>query len=61
MSYRSPAKSLRADALRALAAHPWPGNVRELEHVLERAWILAEERPEITLRDIEFGDIGAAS
>jgi transcriptional regulator with PAS, ATPase and Fis domain len=42
--------------MQALEAHPWPGNVRELEHVLERAWILAEDRPEITVREIEFGD-----
>jgi DNA-binding NtrC family response regulator len=56
MSHRSAAKSLSADAMQALEAHPWPGNVRELEHVLERAWILAEDRPEITVREIEFGD-----
>jgi transcriptional regulator with GAF, ATPase, and Fis domain len=59
MSRRSPAKSLSAEALRRLAAHPWPGNVRELEHVLERAWILAEERTEIGADEIEFGDLPA--
>jgi DNA-binding NtrC family response regulator len=60
MSQRSPAKSISADALCALRAYPWPGNVRELEHVLERAWILADERSEMTFRDIEFGDNEAA-
>jgi DNA-binding NtrC family response regulator len=56
MSQRSPSKSLSREALQCLCAHAWPGNVRELEHVLERAWILAEERPEISVREIEFGD-----
>jgi DNA-binding NtrC family response regulator len=56
MGQRSPAKSLSADAMRRLCAHTWPGSVRELEHVLERAWILAEERPEIGAHEIEFGD-----
>lgn len=53
---RGPAKSLSAEALRKLAAHKWPGNVRELEHVLERAAILAEDRPEIDTEEIEFGE-----
>ena len=26
--------SIRADALRALAAYPWPGNIRELRNVI---------------------------
>jgi transcriptional regulator with PAS, ATPase and Fis domain len=39
-----------------LAAHSWPGNVRELEHVLERAWILAEDRPRIDLEEIELDE-----
>jgi DNA-binding NtrC family response regulator len=56
MGQRSPAKSLSPDAMRRLCTHSWPGNVRELEHVLERAWILAEECPEIGVREIEFGD-----
>ena len=56
MSQRSPAKALHQEAMRRLRAHAWPGNVRELEHVLERAWILAEERPEIGAAEIEFGD-----
>jgi len=52
----SPAKSLSQCAMARLEAHDWPGNVRELQHVLERAWILAEDRPEITRHEIEFGD-----
>jgi DNA-binding NtrC family response regulator len=54
------AKSLSAEAMRKLAAHPWPGNIRELEHVLERAAILAEDRPEIGIDEIEFGEQASA-
>jgi DNA-binding NtrC family response regulator len=35
-----------------LMGHDWPGNVRELAHVLERATILAEGRPEIAAAEI---------
>jgi DNA-binding NtrC family response regulator len=55
---RGPAKILSAGAMQRLTAHKWPGNVRELEHVLERASILAEHRPEIGVEEIEFGDCG---
>jgi DNA-binding NtrC family response regulator len=55
----SPAKSLSPGAVSRLEKHSWPGNVRELEHVLERAWILAENRPEITEDEIEFGEADA--
>jgi DNA-binding NtrC family response regulator len=48
------AKQLSEEAFARLAAHPWPGNVRELQHVLERASILAEDRPVITADEIEF-------
>jgi DNA-binding NtrC family response regulator len=54
MAQKSPAKDISPAALAALRAHPWPGNVRELEHVLERAWILAEDRPRIDRQEIEF-------
>lgn len=53
---RGPAKSLNVEAMEMLRAHKWPGNIRELEHVLERAAILAEDRPEIGAEEIEFGD-----
>jgi DNA-binding NtrC family response regulator len=59
MGERNPAKSISESAMARLASHRWPGNIRELEHVLERAWILAEDRPEITEREIEFGEIEA--
>lgn len=58
---RGPAKSISAEAMGMLAAHTWPGNVRELEHVLERASILAEDRPEIGVEEIEFSGCPAAS
>lgn len=54
MARQSPAKQLEAEAMEKLRAHAWPGNVRELEHVLERAWILAEDRPRIGADEIEF-------
>jgi DNA-binding NtrC family response regulator len=48
------AKQLSEEAFARLASHLWPGNVRELQHVLERASILAEDRPVITADEIEF-------
>jgi DNA-binding NtrC family response regulator len=56
LAERGPAKSLSAEAMERLTAHKWPGNIRELEHVLERASILAEDRPEIGAEEIEFGE-----
>ena len=50
-----PVKGLHAAALERLMGNPWPGGVRELEHVLERGYILAEERPEITTAELRFG------
>ena len=47
-------KQLDEEAFARLAAHAWPGNVRELQHVLERASILAEDRPVITAAEIEL-------
>jgi DNA-binding NtrC family response regulator len=47
-------KRLDQEAFRRLAAYGWPGNVRELQHVLERASILAEDRPFITAAEIEL-------
>ena len=54
----SPAKQINPAALALLVQHGWPGNVRELEHVLERAWILAEDRPRIDVSEIEFDEAG---
>jgi DNA-binding NtrC family response regulator len=56
MAATSPAKSITSAAMEKLGGYRWPGNVRELEHVLERAWILAESRPEIDSDEIEFGE-----
>jgi DNA-binding NtrC family response regulator len=47
-------KQLSNEAIGLLAAHSWPGNVRELQHVLERASILAEDRPVITPAEVEL-------
>jgi DNA-binding NtrC family response regulator len=52
----NPAKQITPECLERLEAHSWPGNVRELEHVLERAWILAEERPRIDVAEIELDE-----
>lgn len=56
MAETNPAKSIKEPAMVKLEGYGWPGNVRELEHVLERAWILAENRPEIGVDEIEFGE-----
>ena len=50
-----PAKSLHASGMHKLMEHSWPGGVRELEHVLERGYIFAEDRAEITSEEIRFG------
>jgi transcriptional regulator with GAF, ATPase, and Fis domain len=51
---KGPAKSFDAEAMEKLSAHGWPGNVRELAHVIERAYILAEDRPRITAAEIRI-------
>ena len=38
-----PRRTLSAEAMRAIHAHPWPGNVRELENAIERAVILSDD------------------
>jgi DNA-binding NtrC family response regulator len=53
-------KSISKKAMARLLAHTWPGNVRELAHVLERAWILAEDRSQIDAGEIEFDEVCAA-
>ena len=52
----SPAKKITGPAMARLVSHPWPGNVRELEHVIERAWILAGDRPDIGVDEIELDE-----
>ncbi len=51
------AKQLTPGAEACLRTHSWPGNVRELQHVLERATILAEDRPVISPEEIEFDEV----
>jgi len=50
-----PAKTFSPAAARALDQHPWPGNVRELRQVIERAFILAEEQPELRPEHFPWG------
>jgi DNA-binding NtrC family response regulator len=57
LTEHSPAKVLSEEAIEILNRHDWPGNVRELAHVIERAYILAEERREITPAEIEFASM----
>jgi DNA-binding NtrC family response regulator len=56
MAKDAPVKGISEAARGMLTAHAWPGNVRELQHLLERAWILAEDRPQIDVEEIEFDD-----
>ena len=43
-----PGKPLTSGAVALLQRHAWPGNVRELEHVIERAFILAEGQSDLS-------------
>ena len=52
---RVPAKSLPHAALETLENYSWPGNVRELRQVVERAFILAEEAPELRPEHLLLG------
>ena len=47
-----PQKRLSQAALEVFQGYDWPGNVRELGHVLERAAILADDRPEIGMTEV---------
>lgn len=49
-----PAPRLSAEAIRILEAYCWPGNVRELQHVMERAYILAENGETIEASHLYF-------
>ena len=44
----SVAKTFTPEAMIKLRSHSWPGNVRELHHLVERAFVLAEEQHEIS-------------
>jgi DNA-binding NtrC family response regulator len=49
-----PSKVFHPEAMEKLCSHTWPGNVRELGHVVERAYILAEDRLMITAEEIRM-------
>jgi len=52
---RVPAKTFSPQAARALEQYAWPGNVRELRQMIERAFILAEEQPELRPEHFSLG------
>jgi transcriptional regulator with GAF, ATPase, and Fis domain len=54
LGQRMPRKRLNEAAKERLKEYHWPGNVRELMHVLERAVILAGDRPEIGEEEIRY-------
>ncbi len=54
------ARILSDEARDALVAHRWPGNLRELRHEMQRATVMAGDRPTIEPHDLSFGS-GTAS
>ena len=50
-NYQVSPKHLDPDAVEILTAYTWPGNVRELRNAMERAVILAGDRPKILASD----------
>ena len=44
--------SISADGLERMLSYGWPGNVREIRNVLERALILAQGKPEISVEHL---------
>jgi transcriptional regulator with PAS, ATPase and Fis domain len=56
-THASPLKQLDGAVQFALQEHDWPGNVRELKHVIERAFILSEQQPQITLEHLIFDQL----
>jgi DNA-binding NtrC family response regulator len=49
-----PPKRFTPCAAALLQRHTWPGNVRELEHIIERAFILADGREELSAELFHF-------
>jgi DNA-binding NtrC family response regulator len=49
---RAPVRTIRPDALRALAAYPWPGNIRELRNVLYQTLVYKRAGSAILLSDL---------
>jgi transcriptional regulator with PAS, ATPase and Fis domain len=52
-----PHKSVSADALDLLAAHPWPGNIRELRNALEQATLMTDD---VVLTEAHFASLRGA-
>jgi DNA-binding NtrC family response regulator len=48
----NPGSFLNGEALSILQQHTWPGNVRELRNVIERAFVLAGNDPELNAEHI---------
>jgi transcriptional regulator with GAF, ATPase, and Fis domain len=55
---QAPLKTLSPQATQVLEAYAWPGNVRELKQVIERAFIVSEESPEIRSEHLSVGRSG---
>jgi transcriptional regulator with GAF, ATPase, and Fis domain len=45
-------KTFSPEAAGLLQHYHWPGNVRELQHAVERAFVLAEENPQIRVENL---------
>ncbi len=45
-------KGFTEEAMKVLTSYHWPGNVRELENVIERAVVIAEDKPLLDAQDI---------
>ncbi len=50
-------KTISPTAMKELIAYDWPGNIRELKNVVERAIILAADRPAIVPEHLTFSTI----
>jgi DNA-binding NtrC family response regulator len=53
-------RELSEEATEAMAAHRWPGNLRELRHEMQRATVMAGDRPLIEPGDLSFGSSAPA-
>jgi DNA-binding NtrC family response regulator len=51
-------KKIADETIELLQRHSWPGNVRELKNVIQRAYILAEDRitPDCLSREVRLGE-----
>ena len=46
-------KGISREVLELFSQYNWPGNIRELEHVMERLFIISDNKT-ITLKNCEF-------